>query len=115
MTGWRRVMTQLVEDRGRALTAYGLLLCGDNVEAADLMQEAVLRVFARPRASWEVGDAEAYVRRAMLNRYLDQRRRSARWRLLAPRLRPVLELADPAVDAVDRLDILVALNTLSPR
>jgi len=115
MTAWRRVMAQLVEDRGRALKAYGYLLCGDDTHAADLVQEALLSVFARPRTGWEVGDAEAYVRRAMLNRYLDQQRRSARWRLLVPRLRPAAEVEDLAVGTVARLDIVVALASLSPR
>ena len=115
MSGWQRVMTQLVSDRGSALKGYGFLLCGTDAEAADLVQEALVRVFARPRAGWTVQDAEAYVRRAMLNYFLDERRRSTRWSALMPRLRHDDPERDIAPGATERLDILGALQTLSPR
>ncbi|AUG78737.1 hypothetical protein CFP65_3967 [Kitasatospora sp. MMS16-BH015] len=112
---WDEVAGQLLRSRGDALKRYGYLLCGDRAEAEDLVQEALVRVFAKPRRTWAVESAEPYVRRAMLNRYLDQHRRRARWARLLPRLAEPTSGGDFAGASGRRLDVVSALGTLSPR
>ncbi|MFG2823308.1 RNA polymerase sigma factor [Kitasatospora sp. NPDC048365] len=112
---WHHVASELLQARGSALKRYGYLLCGDRAEADDLVQEAMVRVFAQPRRSWDVESAERYVRRVMLNRYLDQHRRRARWSALVPRLVSPSTTSDFSTASGDRLDVVSALDALSPR
>ncbi|MEV7519048.1 SigE family RNA polymerase sigma factor [Streptomyces sp. NPDC091371] len=112
---WNDVAGELVQVRGSALKRYGYLLCGDPAEADDLVQDALVRVFAQPRRSWDVESAEPYVRRVMLNRYLDQHRRRARWTSLLPRLATPASVVDFTAASGTRMDIVSALDALSPR
>ncbi len=113
MAQWEGLLAELVESRGSDLHRYGFLLSGDRSEAADLVQEALVRVFAHPRRSWELSDVERYVRRTMLNRFLDIHRRRARYAALAPRLVERSAAADHSGAITDRLELLAALESLS--
>ncbi|WP_380283699.1 RNA polymerase sigma factor [Kitasatospora purpeofusca] len=115
MAGWEGLLAELVESRGSELNRYGFLLSGDRSEAADLVQEALVRVFAHPGRSWELADVERYVRRTMLNRFLDLHRRRARYAGLAPRLVERSASADHSGAVTDRLELLAALGSLSPQ
>ncbi|MFK4730240.1 sigma-70 family RNA polymerase sigma factor [Agromyces mediolanus] len=114
-SAWDRVAERLVAERGDALLRYAYLLCGDRDEAADLVQDALVRTFGRPRLSLELPRAEAYVRRAILNLVIDRSRRRETWR----RVRHLAVEPERAVvdaDAVDaRIDLAERLRTLSPR
>ena len=113
--GWERVVTELVAERGDALLRYAALLCGDRDDAADLVQEALVKTFGRLRNGFGVDSAEAYVRRVILNTHLDGGRRRTRWRRVAP-LEYVPEQREsdaPAVDA--KLDLHGELRKLTPR
>ena len=113
--GWERVVTELVAQRGDALLRYAALLCGDRDDAADLVQEALVKTFGRLRNGFGVESAEAYVRRVILNTHLDGGRRRTRWRRVAP-LEYVPEQREsdaPAVDA--KLDLHGELRKLTPR
>ncbi|MFI9782697.1 sigma-70 family RNA polymerase sigma factor [Kitasatospora sp. NPDC051984] len=114
MAEWADQLTELVATRGAELQRYGFLLTGDRAEAADLVQEALVRVFARPRRAWRLGEIEGYVRRTMLNRYLDLYRRRARYRALVPQLAEDPVGPDGSEQLADRLQLMVALGTLSP-
>lgn len=112
---WERVVTELVAQRGDALLRYAALLCGDRDDAADLVQEALVKTFGRLRNGFGVDSAEAYVRRVILNTHLDGGRRRTRWRRLAP-LEYVPEQREsdaPGVDA--KLDLHDELRKLTPR
>jgi len=112
---WERVVTELVAERGDALLRYAALLCGDRDDAADLVQEALVKTFGRLRNGFGVDSAEAYVRRVILNTHLDGGRRRSRWRRVAP-LEYVPEEREsdaPAVDA--KLDLHGELRKLTPR
>ena len=112
---WERVVTELVAERGDALLRYAALLCGDRDDAADLVQEALVKTFGRLRNGFGVESAEAYVRRVILNTHLDGGRRRTRWRRVAP-LEYVPEQREsdaPAVDA--KLDLHGELRKLTPR
>ncbi|WP_216853829.1 SigE family RNA polymerase sigma factor [Phytoactinopolyspora halotolerans] len=66
-------------ERHRALVGYAYLLTADLAEAEDLVQEAIVRTFARSLRGLDLQDAESYVRRAVLRLYVDGHRRWGRW------------------------------------
>lgn len=109
------VVTTLIADRGRALTRYAYLLCGDVHDAEDLVQDALVKTFTRRRAGLQVDSAEAYVRRAMLTLYLDgwrkRKRRSGRWPVAAE---PASTGGHESASA-DRIDVIAALADLPPQ
>ncbi len=112
---WRGVVETLVADRGEALGRYAMLLCGNRDDAADLVQDALVGTFGRLRNGFSVSSAEAYVRRAILNAWLDGGRRQSRWRRVR-HLAVVPESDGSAVPGVDsRLDLQEELRKLSPR
>jgi DNA-directed RNA polymerase specialized sigma24 family protein len=78
---WDRALTTLVRLRGAELKRYGYLLAGDDGEAEDLVPDALIRTFTYPRRD-EVLDLEWYVRKVMLNLFLDRARRRGRWKRL---------------------------------
>jgi len=114
-TSWEQVVTALVAERGDALLRYAQLLCGSRDDAADLVQDALVRTFGRLRNGFTVESAEAYVRRAILNGFLDTGRKRTRWRRIAP-LEYVPEELPAASSATDeRLDLHEELRKLAPR
>lgn len=110
---WESTVVTLVEQRGDALGRYARLLCGSADEAADLVQDALVKTFGRLSNGFTVAGAEAYVRRAILTTYLDGGRRRSRWRRIAHLTAEptTVEAADPTV----RLDLIDELKRLSPR
>jgi RNA polymerase sigma factor (sigma-70 family) len=130
-TRWDDELTELVTRRGRALVGYGYAVTGDVRQAEDLVQDALVRVsrrFRRPEAAGTKGFSEfplnengshagieAYVRRTMLNLYLDETRRLALWRKAQPRVATPDEIKAPASDITARADVTAALRGLSPR
>ncbi|WP_165063552.1 RNA polymerase sigma factor [Marisediminicola senii] len=112
---WEGVVAELIEHRGRALTAYATMLCGNVDDAADLVQEALVKTFGRLSNGYTVTSAEAYVRRAILNTHLDGTRRAIRWRRIAHLQAAPTEAASPATATDARLDMHHMLGTLAPR
>jgi RNA polymerase sigma-70 factor (ECF subfamily) len=112
---WEQALTELVSARGPALNRYAYLLSGDVDEAADLVQEALLRAFGRVARGTSLDNAEAYVRTAILRDYIDRQRRRARWRSVRHLF--VRDRVQAAVDdgVADRCDLRTALSRLSPR
>lgn len=118
MTDWADTMVGLLQARGSALRRYAVLLSGSEHEADDVLQEALLRVFAG--RGYKVGPEalEAYLYRTMANLVIDSRRRGQRWQLVRHRF------ATPAADedggrlaetSADRLDVRTSLARLSPQ
>ncbi|MEU4335291.1 sigma-70 family RNA polymerase sigma factor [Micromonospora lupini] len=114
MAVWEQVLTDLVNTRGAALKRYAYLLCGNDSDAEDLVQDALVRAFTRPRRD-EIDNPEQYIRKAVLNLYLDRVRRRGVWR----RVMPFAVAPDRTEDdsrAVDaRHDLRAALLSLSPQ
>jgi len=110
---WEQAFRALLATRGGALRSYAYLLTGDTASAGDLVQEALTRVFGRRRVGGDIDQLEAYVRRAMLNQYVDSRRRLARWNATRHLL------VDPPHHDDDRFavadEVRRALSTLSPK
>jgi len=112
---WEEVVTRLVAERGDALTRYAYLVSGNRDDASDLVQDALVKTFGRLRNGFTIASAEAYVRRAILNTYLDSGRRVTRWRKIA-HLQAVPEIDEPKNDETEaRLDLQGQLAKLSPR
>jgi RNA polymerase sigma factor (sigma-70 family) len=112
---WEDVVTELVATRGDALQRYAMLLCGSRDQAADLVQDALVKTFGRLRNGFGVESAEAYVRRAILNGHLDGGRRMTRWRKLAPLEYVPDEQPSSAGETELRQDLHRELRKLSPR
>jgi RNA polymerase sigma-70 factor (ECF subfamily) len=97
------------------------LLCGSPGDAEDLVQEALIRVFTvirRPATADQdvgAGREEAYVRRAILNLYLDGYRRRRRWAAIRHLVGQQDTTAGPEFAGPERLDVGHALDALAPR
>lgn len=115
MRSWEDVLDDLVRHRGGALVRYATLLTGDRPEAEDLVQDALVRCFGQTRPLRDEVAAESYVRRAVLSAFLDSTRRRRRWGGVAHLLARGEEEAAPQPAAGDRIDVQVALASLSPR
>jgi DNA-directed RNA polymerase specialized sigma24 family protein len=76
---WEQTLAGLASGRGAALKRHAFLLCGDEAQADDLVQEALVRAFTRPLRVPRPGAAEAYVRAIMVNLFIDGARRRSRW------------------------------------
>jgi RNA polymerase sigma factor (sigma-70 family) len=114
MADWQDTMERLVRDRQRALLGYAYVVCGDPVQAQDLVQDALIKTFARGR-DIAPGKAEAYVRRAIATLYVDNYRRQQRWTRIQHLFRePEAQIAATPFSDLGA-DIAVALNALPPR
>jgi RNA polymerase sigma-70 factor (ECF subfamily) len=113
MAAWRGLLDELLRDRRPALIGYAALLTGDRVAAEDLVHDAVVRTFSRPRSFPNVNAADAYVRRAIASAFIDRTRSMRRWLGVLPGL--VAAAAVPEDDIAGRLDARAALGTLPRR
>jgi RNA polymerase sigma factor (sigma-70 family) len=113
--GWEQVVERLVSERGEALTRYAYFVSGSRDDAADLVQDALVKTFGRLRNGFSVASAEAYVRRAILNTFIDGGRRGTRWRRIA-HLEAVPDLVESTAANTDTaIDLHAELRKLTPR
>ncbi|MFV0633370.1 sigma-70 family RNA polymerase sigma factor [Demequina sp.] len=115
MADWQDTMEQLVRNRERALLSYAYLVCGDPVQAQDLVQDALVRTFARERKGLTAVKAEGYVRRAITTVYVDQYRRKQRWQRVQHLFRPDVLAPDRLGQVEASSEVADALATLPPR
>jgi RNA polymerase sigma factor (sigma-70 family) len=112
---WEHVVSRLVAERGDALVRYAYFVCGSRDDAADLVQDALVNTFGRLRNGFSVTSAEGYVRRAILNAYIDRGRKTSRWRRIA-HLTAAPDVAQSTVDGSEsRIDLHEELRKLTPR
>ena len=114
--GWEQELAVLARERGSALVAYAYLLTGERAAAQDLVQDAMVATFSRRHPS-QVEHLEAYVRRAILNAFLNTRRRRDRWDGIASLVADAERTGGSGPDAVAaaRADVHAALARLTPR
>lgn len=129
MSRWEDELAELARARGRALVGYAYVLCGDQRLAEDLVQDALVKVFARLRRGPAPdarggagvhpldggGTSEAYVRRAILTLFLDEHRRKKRWAAARPLVATDDRVRGAASGATARADVAAALGRLAPR
>jgi len=115
MASWQQTLAGLARDQAGSLKRQAFLLCGNDGQAEDLVQDALVRAFARPLRAPRPGAAEAYVRVIMVNLFIDIARRRSRWRRAAPLLGGAEVAPDPADQVLTREVMLAALDDLSPR
>lgn len=100
------------EDEHRRLLKTLYFVTGDRAEAADLMQEAFLKLWERWDRIDRIDDPRAYLFRVALN---GSRMRARAARRAATRLVPIGNAADPYDDVDIREDVRRMLLTLTPR
>ena len=116
MADWEDVARELVTERYNALVGYARVVAGSGVSAEDLVQEALLATFSRPRSLTSVAVAEAYVRRAIVTRFIDGiRRRRPQVSGNAEDLAAVAVQAGHAEAVESATDLYAALSLLAPR
>lgn len=115
MARWQGFYDELATTRYGALLAYATALTGQRATAEDLVQEALVRTFARHRTIHSSKHAENYVRRTIASLYIDKRRRAKLFERTARRLadNPV---SDDHAERVGQEDaVAIALAQLSPQ
>ncbi len=113
MAAWRSLLEELLQERRPALIGYAALMTGDRVAAEDLVHDAIVRTFGKPRVFPSLNAADAYVRRAIANGFIDKAR--SRRSMVGTLSRMVVDEALPEDAIADRMDVRAALRTLPPR
>ena len=106
---WEREYAEYVTARGRAVRRTAYLLCGDWHRADDLAQQALTKLYLAWRRVSDRDGLDAYVRRVLVNTFLDERRRPWRREWSTPDLP---DRAAPGDLPEDRVRLLAALATL---
>ncbi|MGY4644380.1 RNA polymerase sigma factor [Cellulomonas sp. URHB0016] len=114
MSRWEPVLEQVVQERYPQLVARALLLCSSRADAEDVVQDALISTFSGRARFTTVAEAEQYVRRAIVSRFIDGTRRRGRERALAEQVgqTPLVSVQQSGTVA-ERLE--AALAQLSPR
>lgn len=86
MARWEPLLDQLVRERRRALLARAVMLTGNQADAEDLLQDALVATFGSRARFGSVAAAEQYVRRAIVTRSIDAARSRASERRAVDRL-----------------------------
>ena len=114
MARWEPMLELVARERYPRLVAHAMLLVGAGGEAEDLVQDALISSFSGRARFATVAEAEAYIRRAVVSRFLDhgRRRTAERKALLKVGARPTrlsVEVGGLAPEVEN------ALARLSPR
>ncbi len=112
MSRWQDLVERLLQERGSRLVAYASLLVGRDGDAEDLVHDAIVKVFSRPRPLREVDEAEAYVRSAMPSIVIDRARSASSKRRALTR---AFERPSFIPECEAGLDVRAALRELPPR
>ena len=112
MAHWEPMLEQVMRERAVKLLAYAAMVTGNDAEAHDVLQDALVKCFSKRRTFDHVNAAEAYVRRAIPTVYID-RIRHRRTRDKADQRASQPESRVTEVD--DQIDVQRALAGLAPR
>ncbi len=112
---WQPMLESLVRSRHRALIAYAYLLTRDVADAEDLVQDALVAAFGGRADFPTIGHAEAYVRRAVATRFVDNARKRTREKARVDRVALAIVTEGPESGTVGRVDVASALAELPPR
>lgn len=112
MGAWQGVAEELLHTRYGSLVAHAAFVSGSRDGADDLVHDAFVATFARVRPFPNAIAAEAYVRRAIVTKYLDRAKASARQRDAAVRVanEPAFVPDAAAGLGTDGTDVLAGLS-----
>ena len=109
------MLERVAQERYPRRVAHGMLLTGEQAEAEDLVQDALVATFAGRARFGSVEQAEAYVRRAVVSRYIDRGRRRTAERRALVRVAARPGGADDAMPPGLAPEVERALGLLPPR
>ena len=104
----------MTERYGR-LVARARMLAVSQPEAEDLVQDALIATFGKPRSFPSIAAAEQYVRSAIVTSYLNSASRSAKEQSRVLRAAGPDRAEDHSSGVDSSLDVVAALGTLPPR
>lgn len=109
---WEPMLIRVAAERYPRLLTFAVLLAGGRAAAEDLVQEGLVSSFSAKARFASMDQAEAYVRRAIASRFLDQARRRTKEREVLRLVAPLVE--DPA-EPQFAPELRAALATLPAR
>lgn len=112
---WESLLERVVRERYPRLVAHAVLVTGSRADAQDVVQEALISTFSGRARFDSVPQAEAYLRRAIVSRAVDESRRSAREARTVDRLGALPVTPAVVEEQGPGQDVLRALATLTPR
>lgn len=113
MTNVGQILAQITRDAGPRLGAYGYVLTGNQTDAEELVQEAIVKTLVRrPRIS-DLAAAEQYVRLTMKTLTIDRARKDARFRKHAPTQAAPATLPDSVQAISNKVAVSAALTNLT--
>lgn len=86
MARWEPMLERVARERYPRLVACAMLLTGSRADAEDLVQDALVATFSGRARFATLPQAEAYLRRALVSRYVDAGRRATAERRKASRV-----------------------------
>ena len=107
-------LADYVRGQWPSLVRYGTLLCGDAVEAEELVQSALVRVALRWPFVRDKDDPSGYVKRAIVHANISNWRR-IRSREVSAEVLPEQPVADRSEEVVEHDRLRRARATLPPR
>ena len=115
MSRWEPMLERVAHERYPRLVAHAMLLVRSREQAEDLVQDALVATFTGKARFASLAEAEQYVRRAIVSRFMDAARKRGRERaaLVRHAARPVV-VPEPA-DASLADEVEDALANLPPR
>ncbi|WP_273652914.1 RNA polymerase sigma factor [Cellulomonas fimi] len=112
---WEPMLEQVARERYPVLVARAMLMVPP-ADAEDLVQEALVATFSARARFDSVGQAEQYVRRAIVSRFVDRTRRRGTERSAWAAAGPHPELVQPGPEERGiSTELELALARLSPR
>ena len=114
---WEPMLEQVVREHYPRLVAHALLLVPSRHEAEDLVQDALMSTFSGRARFASAAEAETYVRRAIVSRFVDRvRRRAAETRAFTRVAgRRAQEAEEMPVPGMSSSELELALRRLSPQ
>jgi RNA polymerase sigma-70 factor (sigma-E family) len=109
------LFAQFVRDQTSTLLRSAYLLTGSTSSAEDLVQDTFLRLYPKWQRVMSADIPIAYVRRALVNGFLNQRRRPASREIVVADLPEQVDGRDIGLDISNRDLIWRLLDTLSDR
>ncbi|WP_421735645.1 sigma-70 family RNA polymerase sigma factor [Cellulomonas sp.] len=111
---WEPMLEHVVRERYQRLLGHALLLCRSTADAQDLVQDALVSTFGGRARFATAAEAEQYVRRAIVSRFLDESRRRTRERSVVERSAARIEHVPEPMPGIGA-DVRRALADLAPR